>query len=47
MAFIQRYATNQTGAITFIGNTLGLARSASAGVYQHQSRWMDAGSSAQ
>nr|WP_058830191.1 DUF11 domain-containing protein [Paenibacillus polymyxa] len=32
MAFIQRYATNQTGAITFIGNTLGLARSASAGV---------------
>ncbi|PNQ84997.1 DUF7507 domain-containing protein [Paenibacillus polymyxa] len=32
MAFIQRYATNQTGAITFIGNTLGLARSASVGV---------------
>ncbi|AET57661.1 Autotransporter adhesin [Paenibacillus terrae HPL-003] len=32
MAFIQRYVTNQTGAVTFIGNTLGLARSASAGV---------------
>ncbi|KJD44822.1 hypothetical protein [Paenibacillus terrae] len=32
MAFIQRYETNQTGAVTFIGNTLGLARSASVGV---------------
>ncbi|MGW8958242.1 DUF7507 domain-containing protein [Paenibacillus sp. NPDC055715] len=32
MAFIQRYETNQTGAVTFIGNTLGLARSTSVGV---------------
>ncbi len=32
MAFIQRYVTNQTGAVTFIGNTLGLARSNSVGV---------------
>nr|WP_256873707.1 hypothetical protein [Paenibacillus kribbensis] len=32
MAFIQRHATNQTGAVTFTGNTLGLARSNSAAV---------------
>ncbi|GIP23952.1 DUF11 domain-containing protein [Paenibacillus sp. J22TS3] len=32
MAFIQRYVTNQTGAITFTGNTLGLSSSNSAGV---------------
>lgn len=32
MAFIQRYVTNQTGAITFTGNTLGLCSSNTAGV---------------
>ncbi|MGE6226563.1 DUF7507 domain-containing protein [Paenibacillus chitinolyticus] len=32
MAFLQRYAANQTGAITFTGNTLGLSRSETAGV---------------
>ncbi|WP_068773365.1 DUF11 domain-containing protein [Paenibacillus sp. FJAT-26967] len=32
MAFLQRYATNRTGAITFTGNTLGLSRSDTVGV---------------
>ncbi|MCZ1268448.1 hypothetical protein EIH79_27355, partial [Paenibacillus tundrae] len=32
MAFIERYAINENGAVTFTGNTLGLSRSETVGV---------------